>query len=407
MAGRRDHAVRSDMGDMGLTKSAIIQRLSVQRLRIQRLRVPRLCVAIAMAVATPAWAAPGDPPRIVEIPLTDAQIKAAGIEMRGVDAERAADELVVPGVVTTPPQQVRVVAAPAAGLIESFAISPDEDVKEGAPIARLRSQDLVEAQRAFVAALAQEALAAEKLRRDEQLFRERIIAERRLVTTRAEAALARSSLDERTQLLGLHGMSEPDIAQLRKDRKIASSLTVRAPIAGVVLQRHATPGERVAGAAPLVTIARLDPIWANLQVPVARAAMLDNVDKVVLPAYGLEGKMVRVSRSVDPATQSLTAVAEFSPGTAPIRPGQAILATIRIGNLGKEQWRVPAAAVIHQAGREWVFVRTLTGFRAMTVDLIAETAETASIRAHFENADKIAARGVLSLASELSERLDH
>src|ERR687893_773786 len=68
-----------------------------------------------------------------------------------------------------PPQQLLVVAAPAAGLIEAVTVAPNETVHAGQPIARLRSTDLLEAQRTYLQALSAEKLAAEKLRRDEQM----------------------------------------------------------------------------------------------------------------------------------------------------------------------------------------------------------------------------------------------
>ncbi|MGC1860625.1 MAG: efflux RND transporter periplasmic adaptor subunit, partial [Methylocystis sp.] len=202
------------------------------------------------------------------IALEERQIRAAGIETQAIEQESGAGELVVPGVVVVPPQQLRMVAAPAAGLVEMLLVAVDEEVKDGDPIARLRSSDLVEAQRAFLQADADANLAEEKLRRDEQLFKERIIAERRLLVTRAEAVQARSIVRERSELLALVGMTEAEIAKLRKDRQFVSSLLVRAPMAGTIIARHGAVGERVPASAPLVTIARLDPIWVNLQIPI-------------------------------------------------------------------------------------------------------------------------------------------
>lgn len=57
----------------------------------------------------------------------------------------------------------------------------------GQAVARPRSSELVEAQRLFLEAATAHDLAQEKLRRDEQLSQERVIAERRLIVTRAEA----------------------------------------------------------------------------------------------------------------------------------------------------------------------------------------------------------------------------
>jgi cobalt-zinc-cadmium efflux system membrane fusion protein len=339
----------------------------------------------------------------VSISLRDEQIRAAGIESQSIEQELGTGELVVPGVVAVPPAQLRIVATPAAGLVETLLVAPDEDVKEGAPIARLKSSQLVEAQRAYLQAVADANLAGEKLRRDQQLFKERIIAERRLIVTRAEAVQAESILDERRQLLALDGMTDGEIERLRKDRKLASSLVVRAPLAGTVLSRHGTAGERIADSAPLVTIARLDPIWVNLQVPISRAAALDSVDRVLLPGAGLEGRLVRIGRTVDSATQSITAVSEFKSSKGILRPGQAVQAILRLRGLGGSQWRVPADAIVNHQDQHWVFVRSSTGFRATPVTLVAETPQYASVRGALSLGDRVATKGILTLLGAFAQ----
>lgn len=339
----------------------------------------------------------------ITAPLSEEQIHAAGIETQPVEPEAGVGEIVVPGVVSVPPQQLRIVAAPAAGLVETLLVAPDEDVKQGDPIATLKSSELVESQRAFLHAMSDADLAAEKLRRDEQLFREHIIAERRLIVTRAEAGQARATLDERAQILALAGMTEPEINALRKDRKLASSLMVRAPIGGTILQRHGTTGERVAASAPLVTIARLDPIWVNLQVPLSRAVALDSVERVHLAAAGLDGTLIRVGHTVDTATQSVTAVAEFRPGRSPLRPGQAVQAILRVKGGGASQWRVPADAVVSHLNRNWVFLRIPEGFRAVPVTLVSETPQFASVQGALAAGQRVATRGLLTLLAEMAE----
>ena len=340
----------------------------------------------------------------IAIPLRDEQIRAAGIETQAVEPESETGELLVPGVVSVPPTQLRIVATPAAGLVETLFVSPDENVEEGAPIARLKSSELVETQRAFLHAVSDANLASEKLRRDEQLFKERIIAERRLIVTRAEAIQARSALDERLQQLVLDGMMDREIETLRRDGKLASALLVRAPMSGTILQRHGTAGERVPASAPLVTIARLDPIWVNLQIPVGRATALDTVDLVKLPSSGADGRLIRIGRTVDSATQSITAVAEFKAGKSVLRPGQAVQAILHLKGDGGSQWRVRADAVVHHRDQRWVFVRAAKGFRATPVTLVAETPQYASVRGALAEGDRVATRGVLTLLAELAAK---
>ncbi len=363
-------------------------------------------VFLALSVSQPALgaAANGQPaPQEIVAPLTDAQIRSAGIETQPVEPEVGMGEILVPGVVAVPPQQLRIVAAPAAGLVETLLVAPDEDVKAGDPIATLRSSELVEAQRAFLHAMSEASLASEKLRRDDQLFKERIIAERRLIVTRAEATQARAALDERAQILLLAGMSDEEIAALRKDRKLASSLLVRAPIGGTILQRHGTTGERVPASAPLVTIASLDPIWVNLQVPLSRTVALESVERVHLPSVGLDGRLIRVGHTVDTATQSVTAVAEFRPGRSPLRPGQAVQAILRVTGGGASQWRVPADAVVSHRNHNWVFLRVPEGFRAVPVTLVSETPQFASVQGKLAAGERVATRGLLTLLAELAE----
>lgn len=362
--------------------------------------LPSFFLALGFALcALPSYA---ETPQELVVPLTDEQIRAAGVEVQPIEPEAGFGELVVPGVVSVPPQQLRIVAAPAAGLVETLLVAPDEEVKEGDAIATLKSSELVESQRAFLHALSDASLASEKLRRDEQLFKEHIIAERRLIVTRAEATQARSALEERAQILALAGMTDADMTALRRDRKLASSLLVRAPMSGVILQRHGTTGERVQASAPLVTIARLDPIWVNLQVPLVRAVALDSIDRVHLPAADLDGKLIRVGRTVETATQSVTAVAEFHSGRTPLRPGQAVQAILHVRGAGGSQWRVPADAVVSHQNHNWVFVRSPEGFRATPITMISETPQFASVQGPLKAGEHVATRGLLTLLAELA-----
>lgn len=368
----------------------------------RRCRAPMLLLALLQPlVARPTLAQPGTAD--VQIRLDDRQFRAGGFELGRVEPETGPSEILLPGQVVVPPTQLRVIAAPAAGLIESLFVAPDERVRAGQAVARLRSTELVEAQRLFLEAATGAELAQEKLRRDEELFRERVIAERRLIVTRAEATAAAAALDERTQLLNLLGLSDPEVAELRNTRRIRQGLTVTSPVAGVVLGRAATPGERVAQAAPLLTVGDLSTLWINIQVPLSRAPALEANARVLVPAQGAEGFVLRIGRTADAATQSVTAVAEMHRGAEALRPGQAVTVALQLRGNGMPQYRVPAGSVVRHRERSWVFIRTPTGFTARPVTVLNETAQFTSIRGGLAPTDQIATRGLLALLAELSE----
>lgn len=363
----------------------------------------RLSMAVGFLCASAGWGLAQNG-NAIPIAMDERQVRAAGIDMARVEPESGPTEISLPGQVVIPPSQLRVVAAPAAGLVEALYVAPDERVRAGQTVARLRSTELVEAQRLFLQAATAHELAQEKLRRDEQLFRERVIAERRLIIARSEAQAAAAGLDEREQMLGLLGLNEAEVTLLRRGRRIQQAINVATPQGGVVLGRAATPGERVAQAAPLITVGELGTLWINIQVPLSRAAALQANARVLVPAQGAEGFVLRVGRTADNATQSVTAVAEVSgPGAAALRPGQAVSVALSLRASGQAQWRVPAGAVVRHRERSWVFVRERDGFSARPVTVLMETAQFTSLRGELQAGEQVAMRGMLALLAELSE----
>ena len=341
--------------------------------------------------------------RVIAAGRLKVAIVGAGIDVTRVEPEGGTAQTLLPGTVAVPPRQLRIVAAPAAGLVESVLVAPNEPVRAGQTLALLRSTDLLEAQRSYLQALSGEELARQRLVRDEQMYRERIIAERRLLTTRADHDFARTTLQEREQMMALLGMAEPDIKALRETRKMAAALVVTAPEDGVVLETRTSAGERVAASAPLFSIARLKPLWVNLQVPLPQAMVIEPGTRASIPGTTAQGEVVRLGRSVDPATQAVTAVLEVDDGAEGLRPGQVVTASVALRPNGSPEWRVPAGAVVRHAGRSWVFVRTRDGFRAKPVTVISETASATSIRAGLAPDDRVVTRGILALLGELTD----
>ena len=342
-------------------------------------------------------------PPTYPIPIDDRGIRAAGITTATIDRESGGTDISLPGTVAIPQQQIRVVAASAGGLIEELMVAADEPVQAGQPIAKLRSPAIVEAQRQFLAAIADEALANDRLKRSQLLFEGRALPERDLRVAQTEAVQAKSRLDERTQILSLIGMTEQEVDALREGRRIVPTITLLSPIDGTVTVRHISPGERVEAATAVFTIAQLEPLWVNIQVPAARLANITVGSRVTLPAQGARGKIIRIGRTVDANTQSTIAVAEIDSNNGTVRPGLAVTVSIHISGDGASEWSVPQAAVVRHRDRSWTFVRSKDGFKARPVQIVSETPRGVSLRANFEPNDQVAVRGIIALLASLAE----
>ena len=362
-----------------------------------------------LALIVPVHAEPVDAPKAdgaaagILIRLDERALRAAGIVVEAFAREHGGADFALPGNVVIPPGQVHVVAAPAAGLVDALLVSADEPVKVSQPVATLRSPTIVEAQQQFLAAIADESLATDRLRRTQLLIEGKAIPERELNIAQAESARARARLDERTQLLSLMGLSDTQITELRTTRRIVPTVTIYSPINGTVVKRHTSPGERIDAAAPLFTIAELDPLWVELQVPAARLPNLTVGSEVSLPAQRARGKIIRIGRTVDTATQSAVAVAEIGTEGASVWPGLAVNATVIIGSqIADSDWSVPLQSVVRHRDRNWVFVRVPEGFRALPVQVVSESARGVWIRAQLQPGDRVATSGIIALLAGLA-----
>ena len=98
-----------------------------------------------------------------------------------------------------PNNQVRVIAAPLAGVVESLETAPGMNVKKGQVLVRISSPQALELQRDRLQADAQATFSRQTLARDEQLYREGLIAESRLQASRSNAAQSAAQAAERRQ----------------------------------------------------------------------------------------------------------------------------------------------------------------------------------------------------------------
>ena len=310
----------------------------------------------AVVLAQPRALAASQP----ELVLGAEQVRALGIATRPVAAADAATRRRHPGVVTVPETLQRVVAAPVPGLVERLAVSVGDEVRAGQPLVTLHSPMALELQRDAQTAASQQALAASALARDEQLYAEGLIAQSRLDATRAQARQARLVADERRQAL----------AAAQVGAAGGGTVTLVAPIAGTVVERHASVGQRVEASAPLVRIAGLGTWWVELQLPVREAAAVRVGDAVALDEPRVRGRVIAIGRAVDADSQTVLVRAQLDTAPPELRLGEAVQA--RVETAAASAVAVPPEAVVLYGGQSYVFVQTAPGrFLPVPVEPVA------------------------------------
>ena len=308
------------------------------------------------------------------IPITPSQTQALGIQVQPAVATPKRSAAGLPATVSIPNSQVRVIAAPLAGVVESLETAPGMDVKKGQVLARIASPQVLELQRDRQQADAQAALGRQTLARDEQLFREGLIAESRVQASRANAAQSSAQAAERSQALKLAQFSG------------GQTLSLTAPIAGSVLEQTASVGQRVEQAAPLYRIARLDPLSVEIQAPLAVATQARAGTPFSIPSADARGEVIAVGRAVDAGNQSVLIRGLVTRGAARLRPGQATTVDLELDGLapaGTTAVSVPASAILRHQEKTWVFIAardgSLPGYRAIPVTVTGRSGDASLV----------------------------
>ena len=289
------------------------------------------------------------------ISLQAAQLKSLGIETIVVGESSAARAGSYPAQVRVPNEQMRVVAAPVGGMVEMLAVAPGSTVKRGQVLAHLASPQALELQRDALQSSSQSALLHQNLKRDEQLFAEGLIAESRLQATRSAAQQAAAQAGERKQGLALAGV---------QPGKLGGPLVLTAAIDGVVLEQGVQLGQRVEAATVIYRIAKLAPLWLEIQAPVELAASLRVDMPVKIANSEVMGKLIAIGGAVDAASQTVLLRAAVSAGAEKLRPGQVIEVELASA-IGKLQ-RLPATALVRHRGASVAFVQSVSNDQAST-----------------------------------------
>ncbi|MDD5180829.1 MAG: efflux RND transporter periplasmic adaptor subunit [Gallionellaceae bacterium] len=352
------------------------------------------CFLFAMGIAQAALA--GD-----DLTLNARQIQDLGIVTAALPAQQQGELAGMPAQVIIPGNQLFIISTPLPAMVEQTMVGVGDAVKKGQLLARLQSPALAEAQRGLLQASTQAQLANDNLARDEQLWKEGIIAESRYRATRSQHLEAGAALAERRQMLRLSGMSDGAIARLQSGNNLNSLLAVTSPIDGVVLEKSASAGQRLDAAVPLFKVARLEPLGLEIQVPLANIRGLKVGAAVSVPAYGATGKLTAIGRSLSGGNQTILLRALIQQGAASLRPGQFVEASIATASDSGAQWSVPNSALARVEGRTLVFVGTAKGFRAEAVTLLHEGAQHSVITGKLKGDGKIVVHGVSALKASL------
>lgn len=340
------------------------------------------------------------------IQISQENIQNLGIILSKLESVTQIPVLSAPAKVVIPPTQEYIVSASQAGVIDKLNVAIGDKVAKGQILAQLNSPELLTLQREYLKAGTAQQASLINFNRDKKLLEEGVIPDRRWQETLSQYNSAVSEADEHRQLLEIAGMTSGEVDLLAKTHRLTRQLNVRAPIAGVVMERLAIAGTHIDMMAPLYRIANLDELWLELNIPQERMSNIKIGDRVLIEnAVGATGrpasaKITLLGQSINPENQTMLAraVVENAPreGETSLRPGQRLNTRI-IQSSDKAAFKVPNTAIAQNEGKAFIFIRTQQGFSVTPITIIGKEDEESIISGELTGNEEIAVKGAVAL----------
>lgn len=222
------------------------------------------------AALSPSERATGAAPTTASPPATasDSRIArapepspSAGAAAPASDGASAGDTLRIPGVVQPNAYRQVVVTPLVSGRVTRVFVALGDGVRQGQPLAEIYSPELADAQTNYLSMRAELEAAHQRLRRTEQLLEAGATSKQELEQVAAEHTRHATGVEGARARLALLGLTTSQIEALTAASQITATVTVPAPLDGVVLARHANPGLVVNTATDLFTVADLSTVW--------------------------------------------------------------------------------------------------------------------------------------------------
>lgn len=273
------------------------------------------------------------------------------------------------------PADSRWVAVPSGGVVEHVRVTPGQRVTKGTPLvtftnpkvlnaAQAAAADLAAAEARYLArkqqqenaVLSQRSVieglkvdvlsAAMHLQADQTLAERGIVPKFKYRNEKLQYGLQKKRLQfakERLSNLksGNRSLLRAEAEQVRQQRALAvlrqaeaKALTVRAPMAGVVEQVSAEPGQQLAAGANIAQISTPEQLKARVQVSQYDAASVRVGQAVVIDPHGaaIAGRVLRIDPTVKDGLVAVS-IAPIGKLPASARVDQSVDATIRVARL--------------------------------------------------------------------------
>ena len=276
-----------------------------------------------------------------EIKLSDAQIRLANIQTDTIRPHLLGDEITLAATIKENQNGINLVTSKIAGRIERLYVRNEgEQIRKGAAVFDLYSEELVSTQQDYLLAL-----------ENQKRYQGNDFSFSRI----AEAA--------RNKLM-LWGLTEKQITEIEKSGEAKNVVTYYSKYSGFVNEINVSEGDYVAEGSGVVSLADLSTVWVEAQLYVTDLGFLHQAQEAVVdvpyfPGRMLKGEVNFVNPALEASSKIVLIRVELSNPDGEYQPGMQAWITLK--GKGRKVMAVPTNALIQGADGITLWLRNEEG----------------------------------------------
>ncbi len=331
------------------------------------------------------------------VKLSDAQAKAVGVVMAKAQSAAIQKEVVLPGEIRFDEDRTAHVVPRVAGVVASVHARLGEQVSKGQLLAVIQSATVSDQRSELQTAQKRLALARTTYQREKQLWEERISAEQDYLQARQALQEAEIAVSNASQKLAAIGAGAGG----------SNRYELRAPIAGIVVEKHLTVGESVAESTASFTVSDLSSVWAEMNVSAPQLPFVRVGASVTVQATAFDsmaaGKIAYVGALIGEQSRTAPARVALANPQGVWRPGLFVDVKVQAQEV-QVPVAVDAKAIQRPDGKESVvFVPAEGGYKAQVVELGRSDGRTTEITSGLQAGQDYVKNGSFMLKAELGK----
>jgi cobalt-zinc-cadmium efflux system membrane fusion protein len=307
---------------------------------------------------------------VVKVPASllkeEANAKNGLIRIRLAEKIAVPDALNVTGEVQLNENEAVHISPRIPGIIESVKVDIGAHVNEGDVLFNINSVELGKALSDYERGRALTALSEKNFEREKSLFKRRISSEQEMIEAQMAYEKHKTELEAAEQALHVLGLTEKELAPMKGSTHgvRTGSLPVRAPLEGMIIEKHAVVGELVEPGTDVMLLADLTTVWVWADIyeqDLPRMLETRNLGPIpvhvfvrAFPGKPFDGKIDYIGATMEERTRTVKVRATVENTEHLLRPGMFCEISMEIAS-HEEALAIPNMALLSDEGRDFVF----------------------------------------------------